>query len=182
MPTAGQRPNARDAILDAAHRVAEREGAGHVTLDAVAREAGVSKGGLLYNFPNKEALLIAMLERMVTRIDREMDAYLHAHHGEDKAIMKTMLRAVDLKDHIHPQIKMAILAAAADKPDLLDPIRRVYRKWLDRIEAESTDINRDLGIWFAMEGLIFTATLNVCPLDDDGRDSLRRYLMRQIED
>ena len=51
------RSKSHDNILDAAQRVAGREGAGNLTLDKVACECGLSKGGLLYNFPNKEALL-----------------------------------------------------------------------------------------------------------------------------
>lgn len=51
---------ARDRILDAAYRVASDHGAGHLTLEAIALAAGVSKGGLLYHFPSKEALIAAL--------------------------------------------------------------------------------------------------------------------------
>ncbi len=43
----------RSALLDAAERVVLRDGAGQLTMDAVAAEAGVSKGGVLYAFPSK---------------------------------------------------------------------------------------------------------------------------------
>ena len=42
-----------------------KTGAGKLTLDAVAERAGLSKGGLLYNFPTKDALLQAMIQRMM---------------------------------------------------------------------------------------------------------------------
>ena len=44
----------RDTILSAAANLVLRKGASRMTLEAVAREAGVSKGGLLYHFPSKE--------------------------------------------------------------------------------------------------------------------------------
>ncbi|HZB75928.1 MAG TPA: TetR family transcriptional regulator, partial [Solirubrobacteraceae bacterium] len=44
------RPSRREALLDAAIRVIRRDGAQKLTLDAVAAEAGVSKGGILYHF------------------------------------------------------------------------------------------------------------------------------------
>ena len=44
------RPSARARLLDAAVAVVRRDGAQALTLDAVAAEAGVSKGGLLYHF------------------------------------------------------------------------------------------------------------------------------------
>jgi hypothetical protein len=46
-------PGSKDRILDAAERVVLRDGVTHLTLDAVAAETGISKGGLLYHFPSK---------------------------------------------------------------------------------------------------------------------------------
>src|SRR5215212_6184568 len=62
---ARKRPSSRERILDAAAELVREVGAGRLTLDAVAERAGLSKGGLLYNFPTKEALLQGMLERIV---------------------------------------------------------------------------------------------------------------------
>ncbi len=40
-------------ILDAASRVVLDKGASALTLESVAEQAGISKGGLLYHFPTK---------------------------------------------------------------------------------------------------------------------------------
>ena len=45
-------------IIQAALSVAAEKGAGKVTLDSVAKAAGVSKGGLIYHFSSKEALSV----------------------------------------------------------------------------------------------------------------------------
>ncbi|MFL1379120.1 TetR/AcrR family transcriptional regulator, partial [Nocardiopsis protaetiae] len=42
--------NTRDRILDALQEILVQEGYSSVTLEAVARAASVSKGGLLYHF------------------------------------------------------------------------------------------------------------------------------------
>ena len=59
--------NARERIIDAAEQVVVDFGAGHLTFDAVALKAGLSRGGLLYHFPDKEALLKGMLDRLIER-------------------------------------------------------------------------------------------------------------------
>lgn len=41
--------------------IAGRDGIAALSLNAVAREAGVSKGGLLHHFPNKQALIFALV-------------------------------------------------------------------------------------------------------------------------
>ena len=45
----------RSQILDAAEAVVMRDGVRNLTLDAVAQQSSISKGGLLYHFPTKEA-------------------------------------------------------------------------------------------------------------------------------
>lgn len=58
----GKPPVPREHIFRAAMQVALVRGFGHVTLDAVARAAGISKGGLLYHFATKRDLIAAILE------------------------------------------------------------------------------------------------------------------------
>ena len=53
----------RDALLDAADHIVASRGVARLTLEEVAREAGVSKGGLLYHFKSKDALTEAMIGR-----------------------------------------------------------------------------------------------------------------------
>ncbi len=63
------RPSNREAILDAFERILIDRGAAEATVEAVAEAAGVSKGGLLYHFPSKDALFDAFGERVLARID-----------------------------------------------------------------------------------------------------------------
>ena len=59
----------RERLLDAAAAVVRRDGAQALTLEAVAAEAGVSKGGLLYHFNSKRELLEAMLGGWLEEFD-----------------------------------------------------------------------------------------------------------------
>ncbi|KEP72322.1 transcriptional regulator, partial [Microbacterium sp. SUBG005] len=51
-------------LLDAFTRILVNEGERAATMDATARGAGVSKGGLLYHFNSKSALEAALVERL----------------------------------------------------------------------------------------------------------------------
>ena len=64
-----------DLILTAAERVVLRDGVARLTLEAVAREAKLSKGGLLYHFATKEALIQAMLDRLIQHCEHEIEAH-----------------------------------------------------------------------------------------------------------
>jgi AcrR family transcriptional regulator len=56
-----KRDRSRDDILAAARVVLLRDGLAAVTLEAVAREAGMSKTGLYYYFASKEALVFELV-------------------------------------------------------------------------------------------------------------------------
>jgi AcrR family transcriptional regulator len=56
-----KRDRSRDDILAAARAVLLRDGIAAVTLEAVAREAGMSKTGLYYYFSSKEALVFELI-------------------------------------------------------------------------------------------------------------------------
>ncbi len=55
----------RDEILRAAYRVAARDRLGGLTVRAVAAEAGVSAGLLLFHFESKDGLLVDLLDWML---------------------------------------------------------------------------------------------------------------------
>lgn len=57
----------RRDILQAAYRVAARDRLGGLTVRAVAAEAGVSAGLLLFHFESKDGLLVDLLDWMLSR-------------------------------------------------------------------------------------------------------------------
>ena len=58
-------PLARERVLDAFETILIDDGERAATLDAVARRAEVSKGGLLYHFGSKEELEAGMIDRLL---------------------------------------------------------------------------------------------------------------------
>lgn len=77
-PTNGGRSRAaeaRERLLAASLRCAVRDGSGALSLQAIAREAAVSKALILYHFRDKEALLAAVIRWLDARIQgRESQA------------------------------------------------------------------------------------------------------------
>src|SRR5580692_6103775 len=61
----------RAVILDTAQQLISSDGLQVLTLDRVARDAGLSKGGLLYHFSSKEQLIEALVNRVISRLEAE---------------------------------------------------------------------------------------------------------------
>lgn len=70
----------REALLAAAERLVRRGGPS-VSLDAIAREAGVTKPILYRGVGDKDALVVALAERLVTRMTDAVTAIVAAAPG-----------------------------------------------------------------------------------------------------
>jgi AcrR family transcriptional regulator len=68
MRVATRRPEMRETIMDATDRLMERHGYRRVTVDDVAREAGIGKGTIYVHFPSKEELALSCIDRRYGRI------------------------------------------------------------------------------------------------------------------
>ena len=74
----------RAAILDAARRVASRDGARDLSLRAVAAEAGFAPAALYGYFDGKDALLLALAAEDLSSLARAMREAVAGHQGKGK--------------------------------------------------------------------------------------------------
>ena len=181
-----RRPSSREAILDAAEALVLAEGAAHLTLDAVAERAGVSKGGLLYNFHNKELLLQGMVDRQMRRIDQaRARAFDSLPSGAGRELKACVLMAADRKMDGERQLGCATLAARANSPGLLEPIRVAHQRRLEWFRGgESADLpfDRAAVISLAVDGLCLLEVLRVSPYDDAQRQLIIDDLLRLVDE
>ncbi len=147
-----RRPNSREKILAAAADVARETGPGSLSLDAVASRAGVSKGGLLYNFPTKAKLLQALVQDYLDEFDAALETTAKAGvSGESLLAVYIRLSA---KEWEEPQPSASwIFSAIAEDPDFLTPIKTFKRQLFERLKGETPDIKSLLICYLAIEGL-----------------------------
>lgn len=65
--------NTRDEILNAFEELIIEQGERSATISGVAAAAGVSKGGLLYHFGSKDALVAGLADRFNEQVEAEVD-------------------------------------------------------------------------------------------------------------
>jgi len=68
----------RGDLIKAGYAEILEKGIREVTLDSVVARAGSSKGGALYYFPTKEDLLYAVLQWLLTQLNRTLDEVTHS--------------------------------------------------------------------------------------------------------
>jgi AcrR family transcriptional regulator len=171
----------RDRLLDAAERLVAQQGVANLTLEAVAREAGVSKGGLLYHFPSKSNLVLGIVERLVSRVRKQqMDAV--ASEGQTPgAFTRAYLATRD--QPLSPEeasLHGALLAAMGTDPQLLAPVREVSVEWLARLESDGIDPAVAHIVSLVLDGLCFCRLLGLALPDEPMRQRIRERLQSMI--
>lgn len=165
-------------MLDAAERVLVERGAGAFTLDAVAETAGVSKGGLIYHFASKEALLEALVVRAVEAFDAllapaassdEPGAFARA--WLDGTVPRTAGRAA-ASSGAFPALAAAVLL----DPRLLVPLRAAYERWQLRLETDGIDAAAATAVRLAVDGWWTATLLGLPPLSADVHRRTRQLL------
>lgn len=170
----------REEILRSAGRVVEEEGVSGLTLEAVAREAGVSKGGLLYHFPSKDALIRGMIRRYVDGFGREIQRELGGKGGDGRWV-RAYARASFAEDPRQLDVSAGLLAAVASDTELLDPLRKSYRDWQRRVERDGLDPALATAVRLAADGLWFAELLGLAPPGRELRERLLRALLSLSE-
>jgi AcrR family transcriptional regulator len=67
-------------ILDAATRVFSAKGYHGTLVDEIALEAETSKGGVYFHFPNKQAIFLALLDRLADLLRERIEAAVGDQH------------------------------------------------------------------------------------------------------
>jgi AcrR family transcriptional regulator len=165
----------RARLLDAAVAVVRRDGAQAVTLDAVAAQAGVSKGGLLYHFKSKRELLDGMVERWLDDWQGQIDA-----ESGDAGFLTGYVHATHLGS-AGPQereTEFGLLAALIAEPAVLEVVRERYRDWQREVVAATGDPVEATVARLATDGLWFADLLGFAPPRGELRE---RVLARLLE-
>jgi AcrR family transcriptional regulator len=96
MPTRAERQQeTRRQLIDAAEKLFSSQGFHATSLDAVAAEAGFTKGAVYSNFSSKEDLFFAVYERRVDARVEQMDAAIRAASNRREAVVGLVPGAAD---------------------------------------------------------------------------------------
>lgn len=155
----------RRSLLEAASRIIQNNGVNSLTLAAVAQEAGVSKGGLLYHFPNKESLiegLVAYITQDFT-IRVEQEAARDPDPTRPGAWLRGYIRACFEPQPNANEVSAGLMAAFANDPRLLELIRQGFADWQQQVEQSGIDPTLATIVRLAADGLWLADMFGLAP-------------------
>lgn len=139
-----QKEETRVRLLEAAHKLLLAEGFSSVSLEEIAREAGVSRQAVYKShFASKADLLLALVQHSHVRenLDELTVRYFAASSGTE--MLEECIRAIVLiQVRVHEIARALVVAAYSDAAaaaavqDRLEVQRGALRKALQRVECE----------------------------------------------
>lgn len=148
------RKNDPDHLLDAAEAIVLEGGAAALTIENVAKRAGVTNGGVQYAFRNKDALITAMFDRWGAR-------YRAATGPSTEAdALAAYIHVLFMSESVSRMKAASLMAALTRAPDYLEPVRQ----WYDQTLAGSD--RRERLAFLAAEGAFLLRHLGLMRFDD----------------
>ncbi len=150
--------NTRTAILEAAKRILVKDGVLALTLDEVAKCASISKGGVLYHYPNKEALVLAVLQRELDLFDEEVERLQRQDPVAQGAYTRAYLRAcVEEYDRGINHGAISCLEQFRDISAAQELVRSYANRCQQQVENEGLDPTIASLVRYASDGIWLAA-------------------------
>lgn len=163
----------KTAIVRAAEEVVREKGARKLTLDAVAAQCGLSKGGLIHHFGTKQSLLKAMLEAAIAREDANAETFAAA--GDD--LLVSRLNSIFELMEDDEGLPRSLIAAVAEDPALLEPVKIKEDELRSEISKTYADPEFAQLLVLAAQGMFLGRVLGVIEPGDPLLARLRERLL-----
>ena len=160
------------------------QGVNAMTLEAVAARAKVSKGGLLYHFPSKDAVVQGMVSRLVSIGQQRFASGLASEPPGPGRHARTMLGMImDTESPLFPRLQRVagpLLGAVSSIPNLLEPMQSFFKGVYQGMLDDGLPRDRSWLILAALDGLKFWRVFGILQPSQQDLAGLRHLLTRII--
>lgn len=153
----------QERLIDAALETAQEHGIAALTLGAVAKHAGVSKGGLLHHFPSKDALIEAMLRHLFKVFATRVAEYAEAEQDERGRWLRAYVRATFEDNPLPLDVSVMLLSAIAGTPTLRALMQQDFAYWQQRLLSDGVPAARAIVIQQATDACWMERLLGTAP-------------------
>ncbi|SFC50584.1 DNA-binding transcriptional regulator, AcrR family [Bosea sp. CRIB-10] len=150
------RRSKKSELLEAAGAIIVRSGVEALTFDRLAAEAGVSKGGILYHFPDKERLLVALVEGIVALTEFAIAEAMQTEPVRPGRWLRAYIRVAFTNGDEIDRLLGALIAALPPESAALVPLLDADRRWLEAACDDGLPRGLAIAIRLAVDGAFFT--------------------------
>ena len=132
------RPSGDDreqAILATAERLLAERSLADISVDDLAKGAGISRPTFYFYFPSKEAVLLSLLEPLIAVADAEFEGAGQSPTADPGQACRTVIEAFFTAFSSHRAVARAGVEALATSPEIRALWSGFMQKWIDQTAA-----------------------------------------------
>lgn len=135
-------------ILNSLKILLERYSYSYISMQDVANEGGISKGGLRYYFPTKESLFVGLLEDFFQEIEDNHISMISMHNDSgDRALLSTLFNIENfVLNQKNIKIFINLILYGLENPKMMEPISIFFRKHLQMYKVLINQAKTDLPV------------------------------------
>ena len=123
------------AILATAERLLEGKKFADISVDDLAKGAGLSRPTFYFYFPSKEAVLLALLEPLIAQADKGFDGAIESLPADPRRAFREGIRIFFTAFGSHSVVARAGTEALATSPDIRTIWSTFMQKWINQTAA-----------------------------------------------
>ena len=160
----GRKPSIDKArLLDAAEQIIATRGASALSFDAIAKAAGVSKGGVQGAFGSKEELLNALY----AHLDAGYEDRFNAARAAGACPVDAYVDAVSSAESVVNQRVAALSLAMALEPESRAYLRQWYAQAFQNLSTATPEGRLEILRLCALEGALMLRFMNLLPMQNE---------------
>lgn len=171
----------RASLIEAAINTLRQSGIGGLTLDAVAHQAGVSKGGLLHHFANKDALVEAILRSLLDAFETRVKSYYAAAQPTEGRWLRAYIHATFDASDVLPMEVIALLSTAlVENVALLELVRSDVKMWDQLLASDGISPARAMVLRMATDAYWTERLIGTQVSEANMLEALRNELLQMV--
>ncbi|UAW99763.1 TetR/AcrR family transcriptional regulator [Halopseudomonas nanhaiensis] len=168
----------RLTIFRAAEAIVSEQGASQLSFTSLSERTGTDEATLRGMFPDREALLVAMIEHRLERFRVRWGAYESVLPDEPMRELKALLLSNLSESSEEKNLDSAIFAAAASNPALLQTTADDVQGLFDILAKSPLGLAQASILFFSVRGYRLFEQIGICPMTDEQRTEFQEQIMR----
>lgn len=172
----------RDCLMQAVECVARRNGVSGLSIDAVAKEAGVSKSSVVYDCESKAGLLAAFTRYQLQQHRESFELAFARHEGQPNSWLRALIDEFRTAP-TDEDIAMALLISAGmgENAECRDIMRQQLHADAERVASEAAEPRKLLRALLTLHGMAFLEYFGFHRFDEAVRTEILDDLMTIAE-
>lgn len=165
----------KQLILDAATDIGAEADWHQLTFQAIADRTGLSKGGIIHHFRNKEELLDELMYQSLAELTEWLKKYKTSRKAKDGALGYLEFVTDKGKDEKYRKTMRIIIRAVMANPQYRQSWDDWYREHILPADGSELDISSQVAILVA-DGIWYRENIGFAPMSEAGKRKLIKHL------